>query len=116
MALLYDGRTAKANSVRYSHRVIEEIALIELYISRAVFENKLSIDVTRNSTIDINGTEVTGTQLTNDITYHNVWQGAVTDEMKSAEMQAIINYFQNQLRYSITRISSEGYITWRLGW
>ena len=116
MALLYDGRTAKANSVRYSLKVIEEIALIEMYIAQAVFENKLRIDVNRNSTIEINGTTVTGTQITDDISYHNVWQGSVDDDQKSAEMQTIINYFETQLRYSISRYSTNGYIGWRIGW
>lgn len=116
MALIFDSRAAKTNSVRMSSKVIEEIALLELHVVKAVQENKLSVEITNSSEIEINGVTVTGTQMTQDLDYYNVWQNTVQDELKQAEMQAIINYFSNQLRYSITRFDSATFMAWRIGW
>lgn len=100
-----------------------QIEIIKLSILNAIASNLFTTTVTHNSTVSINGTTITGSPMTMDsatgLAYWNVWQGNTADEVKKAQMDAVISYFEG-LKYSITRLTAQGTTNsifyWRLTW
>lgn len=120
MSHLINASTAKANASKYTSEVVQEIALLDLYIINAVEAGALEATLNASSTVVINGTTITGSRMTNnDVTgqaYYNVWQGTVTDATKAAEMSSVIKHFTD-LGYSVNRKSTTGTILyWNITW
>jgi hypothetical protein len=100
-----------------------QVTIIELAILNAIANNQFSATVTHSSTVSINGTTITGSPMTTDnatgLAYWNVWQGNTTDNVKKAQMDAAIGYFEG-LKYSITRLTASGTTNsifyWKLSW
>ena len=53
------------------------------------------------------------------LAYWNVWQGNTTDNVKQAQMDAVINYFTG-LKYSIVRLTAQATTNnifyWQISW
>ena len=83
----------------------EEIAIIELAILSAISDNEFTVNIKHNTTIEINGTTITGSPMTLDDStggdYYSVWQGLTTNAVLKAQMDEVISYFEG-LKYSIT--------------
>lgn len=100
-----------------------QIEIIKLAILNAIAANTFTTSVTHNSTVTINGTTITGSPMTMDnatgLAYWNVWQGNTTDDVKKAQMDAVIGYFEG-LKYSITRLTANGTTNsifyWKVSW
>lgn len=108
--------TAKTNSTYYTRAVAEEIALLELYIFVASDGGAVSATLSSTSTITINGTTITGSQMTVSTAYYNAWKGDVVDFAKSAELAVVIKHFED-LGYVISRKSSNGTtLYWEVVW
>jgi len=110
---------ARRVSVDWNRTVAEEIAVIDIYIAAALDSNAVTATVGSNTTVAINGVNVTGTAMTSNTAtgqlYHNVWQGVATDVRKSAEMDTVIKHFTD-LGYSIGRRSNGTLFSWSITW
>jgi hypothetical protein len=100
-----------------------QVVIMELAILNAIANNQFSVNITNSSTVSINGTTITGSPMTMDnatgLAYWNVWQGNTTDNVKKAQMDAVINYFTG-LKYSIVRLTAQGTTNsifyWQISW
>jgi hypothetical protein len=100
--------------------ITQEIAIISIRILDAVSLNQFATTVSASTSVEFNGTVVTGSIMTNadsiGESYYNVWQGTVTDSVKLAQMTEVIAYFSNQ-GYNITRLSTSGTeFYWSIAW
>ena len=64
------------------------------------------IILNKDSQILVNGTSVTGSPMTSDAAYYSVWQGTVVDNLKTIEMNKVIDYYK-KLGYTINRKSDD---------
>lgn len=110
---------AAARQQSQNNRVIEEeIAIISMAIIDAIANNSFVATVSDTSTVTINGTTITSSTMTDgDATsqdYYKVWQGTVTDTVKSQQMNQVIRHFDG-LGYTISRKSTTGtYFYWEV--
>ena len=96
--------------------VLNEIHAIESAILQAVQASALRAPAVGGDTT-MTATTI-GSALTTAQAYYNVWKGTVSDDTKSANMQAVIDNF-SKLGYGIKRVTNDAttttflwYITW----
>lgn len=92
--------------IQNDYIVETEIYLLNMTILAAQFSGETVIIFNKDTETPINGSTVTGSYITSDITYYSVWQGNVVDVRKSIEMQKVIDNF-TQLGYTINRKSDD---------
>ena len=100
-----------------------EIALINLSILNAVQNNQVQAVIDGNTSVTVNNVVVTGTPLTTDQNYYNVWQNTNignlstgSQNLYSGQMNAVITNFNN-LGYTISRRTNNAqYIVWQVSW
>ena len=114
-----DGLSAR-NWARDNDVIIQEILIISLAITQSATIFELSTTVQFDSTVDVNGSIVTGSIMTNnDVTgqqYYSVFAEATTSAKLTEQMDTVIKYFEGY-DYAITRTSSNGEsITWNISW
>jgi len=114
-----DGLSAR-NWGRDNAAIIQEILIISLAITEAATNFDLSTTVQYDTTVDINGTTITGSPMTNQdatgLTYYNVFADVTTDAKLTEQMDTVIKYFE-KYDYAITRTSATGdSITWNVSW
>lgn len=119
MLPVLDGLSAR-NWARDSDAITQEIFIISMAIITAADAKNLSTTVQYDTTIDINGTTITGSIMTNQdatgLTYYNAFTEATTDAKLTEQMDTVIKYFEDY-NYAITRTSASGNsITWNLSW
>jgi GTP:adenosylcobinamide-phosphate guanylyltransferase len=122
MAIFIDASEARFRAENDS-LITSQISIMEMAILAAIASNQFTVNVTHNSTVSINGTTITGSPMTMDtatgLAYWNVWQDNTTDNVKKAQMDAVINYFED-LKYSITRVTAQGTTNaifyWQITW
>lgn len=110
---------AAARSQSQNNRVIEEeIAIISLAVIDAIANNSFTATVNDSSTVTLHGTTVTSSTMTSGDTdsqdYYKAWQGTITDNVKTQQMNQVIRHFDG-LGYSISRKSTTGtYFYWEV--
>lgn len=120
MARNFTASTAKEITTQYNSVTVNETALIDMYIVEAVEAGETEVVVGNGSVLNINGTDIVDTLITNNDavgqSYYNVWKNNTTDRTKQAQMANIINYFE-KLGYSITRKSANSTVFyWTISW
>lgn len=100
--------------------IAQEVFVITLRISAAVSNNSLSTTASAATQVTVNGVSITGSPMTNaDSTgrsYYQVWKGTESDDVKTEQMNEVIDYFKN-LGYSISRKSTTGTeFYWDIRW
>ena len=121
MAVNISANNAKRQSSTWSRTVIEEVSVLDIYISDAVSNGNVEVQVGATTSITIANTTVTGTNITADNvtgqSYYNVWQNTLTDQAKQADMEAVIKHFED-LGYSISRRANSAgtLLTWFITW
>jgi len=114
MTYILKAAAAKTNST-YTRAVVQEIALLGLYIF-AASEYSVTTTLSATTSISINTTPIIGSRMTINPIYYNVWQGNVVDLAASAELAAVIKHFED-LGYAISRKSSNGTtLYWSVTW
>lgn len=103
--------TSAATQSQENLLIIQEIFIISLNIQLAINSNLRTATVNTDTVTMVNGVDVMGSPMTSSDgsshTYYQVWQGLITDTVKTANMTEVINYFTSY-GYSISRKASEG--------
>lgn len=116
MAGIPNARDARTQAVK-NLTVLREIHAIEEAILLAVDGGELFAEVSDGTVMTEADNLLDSTETVSE-SYYNVWQALSTDETKSEEMQAVIDYFQN-LGYNIARRQNATTLTtfkWVLNW
>ena len=93
-----------------------EIYLINISILTNSQSGNNSATIKNSTVTTVSNSTVTGSLMTNDLTYYSVWQGTTVDNRKSIEMQKVIDNF-TQLGYTISRKSDDmEYLYWQVNW
>ncbi len=100
MAGIPSAREARQQSVK-NLAVLGEIHAIETAVLTAIENGELSATVDNGTTMTSTTDYADSTDTTSE-QYYDVWQGLITDAVKSQEMQEVIDYFQT-LGYNIAR-------------
>lgn len=100
--------------------IAQEQFIITLRILDAISNNELSTTSGSDTTVSVNGVEITGSPMTNaeglGPDYYSVWRETATDLNKSEQMSEVISYFRN-LGYAIARKSTTGTeFYWEISW
>ena len=103
-----------------SYIITQEVFIILLNILNAIAFGVRSCTVTSSTVTTVVGTGITGSIMTNSDTstetYYDVWQGTITDSVKTAQMEAVIKYF-TKLGYNISRKSADSQtMYWSVTW
>lgn len=98
----------------------EEIFILSLNILQAIALDLRTATVNSTTITTINTVPVTGSPMTSSDgsshAYYEVWQGLLTDPIKSNQMTQVINYF-TALGYSISRKTSDSInMYWSISW
>lgn len=105
-----DLRTELVNSAT----VETEINLINLNILANT--SNVSCIVDRETVTTVVGNSIIGTTMTLNSDYYLAWQSRITDDVKVAEMNKIIDYYR-KLGYTVYRKSNDGqYLYWQISW
>jgi hypothetical protein len=93
-----------------------EIFLINVSIQYHYFTGETYAHITRGSDISFYTSTITGSPMTNNTLYYDVWQGKIANQNVAIQMQKVIDYF-TQLGYTISRKSDDmEYLYWRVTW
>lgn len=103
-----------------SYIITQEVFIILLNILNAIAFSMRSCTVSATTVTPVIGVDITGSIMTNTDTstetYYDVWQGTITDQVKTAQMEAVIKYF-TKLGYSISRKSADSQtMYWSVTW
>ena len=103
-------------NIQNNYTVETEIYLLYVAILIAKDSGYNTVIVNNTTVTAVNGTDVTGSPITLDITYYSVWQNNTIDNRKSIEMQKVIDNF-TQLGYTINRKSDDmEHLYWQINW
>jgi hypothetical protein len=120
---MYIATNARDNSILNvgSYQIETEIAVINMNIILAV-QNGVFTTTIKNTTVTVVVNSVaTGTPMTNDTAYFDVWQNnatvdSATSERLSKYMQQVIDYY-TKLGYTVYRKSTDGaHLYWQINW
>ena len=103
-----------------NNTLVQQIAIMEIAVLDAIASGTFTASITDSSTVTIQGTTITGSPMTDNDTdgqnYYKVYQGTITDNVKSEQMNEVIAHFQNK-GYTIARKSTTGTIFfWEITW
>jgi predicted solute-binding protein len=94
----------------------QESAIISINIANAVRNNFMNCAVTSNTLTTIGNATVLGSVMTSDPTYYSMMLGIYSDQVREAELAAIINQFTS-LGYTISQSSNDGFtFYWNISW
>ena len=119
MAVFPTGAQARERA-QGNNTLVQQIAIMEIAVLNAIASGAFEATVTDTSTVTVNGATVTGSPMTDNDTdgqnYYKVFQGTITDAVKTEQMNEVINHFTN-LGYTIARKSTSGtYFFWQINW
>lgn len=120
---MYIATSARDNSILNigSYNIETEIALINLNIIIGVQSGLFTTTVSNTTITSLSGSIVTGTPMTIDTNYFDVWQNnanvdSATSERLSKYMQQVIDYY-TKLGYTVYRKSTDGaHFYWQINW
>ena len=119
MAVFPTGAQARERA-QGNNTLVQQIAIMEIAVLDAIASGTFTASITDSSTVTINGATVTGSPMTDNDTdgqnYYKVYQGTITDNVKTEQMNEVIAHFQNK-GYTIARKSTTGTIFfWEITW
>ena len=119
MAFFPTGAQARERA-QGNNTLVQQIAIMEVAVLDAIASGTFTASITDTSTVTIQGTTITGSPMTDNDTdgqnYYKVYQGTITDAVKTEQMNEVIAHFQNK-GYTIARKSSSGtYFYWEITW
>ena len=119
MAVFPTGAQARERA-QGNNTLVQQIAIMEIAVLDAIASGTFTASITDSSTVTIQGTTITGSPMTDNDTdgqnYYKVYQGTITDNVKSEQMNEVIAHFQNK-GCTIARKSSSGtYFYWEITW
>ena len=102
--------------IQNDYTVETEIYLLYVSILTSRDMGTTSFILNKDSETTVNGAAVTGSPMTSDATYYSVWQGTVVNNLKTIEMNKVIDYYK-KLGYTINRKSDDmEYLYWQINW
>ena len=106
MAVFPTGAQARERS-QGNNTLVQQIAIMEVAVLNAIASGTFTASITDSSTVTIQGTTITGSPMTDNDTdgqnYYKAYQGTITDNVKTEQMNEVIAHFEN-LGYTISRI------------
>jgi hypothetical protein len=120
---MYIATNARDNSILNvgSFAIETEIALINLNIIIAVQNGLFTTTINNTTQTVVVNAVVTGTPMTTDTAYFDVWQNnatvdSATSQRLSNYMQQVIDYY-TKLGYTVYRKSTDGaHFYWQINW
>ena len=102
--------------IQNDYTVETEIYLLYVGILTSRDMGTTSFILNKDSETTVNGAAVTGSPMTSDATYYSVWQGTVVANLKTIEMNKVIDYYK-KLGYTINRKSDDmEHLYWQITW
>jgi hypothetical protein len=93
-----------------------EIYLLYVGILTAKDGGYTSVVLNNATVTSVNGVNVTGSPITNNSVYYNVWQKLAIGTLQTIEMNKVIDYF-TKLGYTINRKSTNMVnLYWQINW
>jgi hypothetical protein len=92
--------------IQNDYIVETEIYLLNMSIFSIQLSGPTVVTLKKDTVTTVNGTNVTGSPMTSDAAYYSVWQGTVVDNLKTIEMNKVIDYYK-KLGYTINRKSDD---------
>ena len=93
-----------------------EIYLLYAGIILAKESGYSSAILNKDTETDVNGATVTGSPMTINSVYYNVWQNLVIGNLQTLEMNKVVDYYK-KLGYTITRKSNDmEHLYWQITW
>ena len=119
MAVFPTGAQARERA-QGNNTLVQQIAIMEVAVLDAIASGVFTVIVDDTSTVTIQGTTITGSPMTDNDTdglnYYKAFQGTITDNVKTEQMNEVIAHFENK-GYTIARKSSSGtYFYWEITW
>ena len=102
--------------IQNDYTVETEIYLLYVGILMSRDMGTTSFILNKDSETTVNEALVTGSPMTSDAAYYSVWQGTVVDNLKTIEMNKVIDYYK-KLGYTINRKSDDmEHLYWQITW
>ena len=102
--------------------IASEIYILVMSILTAITQNKTTVTYAYDSTVTINGTQITGSVMTNDdVTgqlYYSVWSGTTDGDVETENMNEVMKFFDDN-KYAISRVQNtdtENTFNWVISW
>ena len=119
MAVFPTGAQARERA-QGNNTLVQQISIMEIAVLDAIASGTFTASITDSITVTIQGTTITGSPMTDNDTdgqnYYKAYQGTITDNVKTEQMNEVIAHFQNK-GYTIARKSSSGtYFYWEITW
>ena len=102
--------------IQNDYYVETEIYLLYVGILISRDMGTTSFILNKDSEFFVNEALVTGSPMTSDATYYSAWQGTVVNNLKTIEMNKVIDYYK-KLGYTINRKSNDmEHLYWQINW